>query len=136
VNRSFELSLTELAHRENVSLLAYSPLAMGQLTGKHRDGWAPGSRFAMFESWGARYRRPAVAQAAAAYGDLARTHGLSPAALAIAWCASRWFCASTIVGATTLAQLEEDIAAVDAALAPGLVEAIERVHAAHLEPAV
>ena len=135
VNRSFEQALTEITHHEKVALLAYSPLAFGQLTAKHRDGLAPNSRLALFDNFGARYRRPALAAAMQPYFDLAASLGISPATLALAWVNDRWFVGANIIGATTMAQLEEDIASAATTLPPDALAEIERIHAACLEPA-
>ena len=136
VNRVFEQALTEIAHHEKVMLLAYSPLAFGQLTGKHRDGLAPNSRLALFDSnFGTRYRRPSLAAAMQPYFDLAARLGISPATLALAWVNDRWFVASNIIGATTLEQLAENIASATTTLPAEAIAEIERIHAACLEPA-
>src|SRR5512144_2931715 len=86
VNRTYEHSHTEVTHHANVPLLAYSPLAFGQLTGKHRDGYAPTSRLALFDgkTFGTRYRRPRLASAMQPYFDLAAKLDMSPAMLALA----------------------------------------------------
>ena len=136
LNRSFEDAHTEVVHREKVALLAYSPLAFGQLSGKHRDGFAPNSRLALFEqTFGARYRRPGIPAAMAPYLKLADQLGMSPATLALAFVNDRWFVGSNIIGATTLEQLREDIASADVTLPADALAEIDRVHAAYLEPA-
>ena len=136
VNRSFEQALTEITHHERVALLAYSPLAFGQLTGKHRNGFAPDSRLALFEkNFGTRYRRPTLAAAMQPYFDLAAQLGITPATLALAWVNERWFVGSNIIGATTMAQLAEDIASAATTLSPDTLAEIERIHSAYLEPA-
>ena len=136
VNRTFEQSLTEIVHREKVSLLAYSPLAFGQLTGKHRDGYAPDSRLALFDNkFGIRYRRPGLAAAMQPYFDLAAKLGMSPATLALAWVNDRWFTGANIIGATTLEQLRENIASAAVTLPADAIAEIERIHNAYLEPA-
>ena len=103
--RHFETSLLdETCHRENVGLLAYSPLAFGQLTAKYLDDPQAKGRLTLFPAgWSPRYVRPATIAAASQYAALARAHGLTPAQLALAWCYSRWFVASTIIGATSVA---------------------------------
>ena len=137
VNRIYEHGQTEIAHYENIPLLAYSPLAFGQLTAKHRHGaFAPNSRLALFESsFGARYRRPALADAMQPYFDLAAQLGMTPATLALAWVNTRWFVGANIIGATTLAQLEENIKSDDVTLSPDVVAEIDRIHSVYLEPA-
>lgn len=112
LNRSFETGgLAEVCFREQVSLLAYSPLAFGHLSGKYlADPAAPG-RVREFPGFAKRYDKPNVPAALAAYKDLAAAHGLSLTQLALAFCYRRWCVASTIIGATSLAQLEENLAA-------------------------
>ena len=135
INRGFDGALAESSRREKVDLLAYSPLAFGLLTGKHLRGPAAGSRLALFDNFGARYRKPNVDEAVVAYADVASRHGLSLTQLALAFVRSRWFVASTIIGATTRAQLAENLASVDVTLAPEVVADIEHVHTRYPSPA-
>ena len=137
LNRSFESAHTEVVHHEKVALLAYSPLAFGQLTGKHRNGYAPNSRLAVFDgqTFGVRYRRPGIPAAMEPYFKLADALGISPATLALAFVNDRWFVGSNIIGATTLEQLREDIASADVTLPEDAIAEIDRIHAAYLEPA-
>jgi aryl-alcohol dehydrogenase-like predicted oxidoreductase len=112
VNRSFETGgLAEIALREQVGLLAYSPLAQGYLTGKYRDGALPaGSRKQLFQRL-QRYEGPGAAEAIASYLDLASELGVTPEHLALKFVDTRPWTTSTIIGATTMAQLEADLAA-------------------------
>lgn len=106
VNRTFEVSLAEVCDREQVGLLAYSPLAQGYLTGKYDHGALPaGSRKQLFNRLD-RYQKPGAAEAFVAYNELARQFGMEPALFAGAFVASRPFVTSSIVGATTEAQLD------------------------------
>lgn len=106
VNRTFEEDLEECCVREQVSLLAYSPLAQGYLTGKYRDGALPeGSRKQLFQRL-QRYEKPGAEETINAYVDLARKHGADPTEFAIKFCDSRDFIGSTIIGATSLEQLK------------------------------
>jgi aryl-alcohol dehydrogenase-like predicted oxidoreductase len=108
VSRMFDGDLAEASTRLNVPLLAYSPLAMGLLSGKYRGGAQPAhARLAKFADFGDRYKRPRVIAAAEDYCTVADKHGLSPAAMALAFVRGRFFAASTILGATSIAQLEE-----------------------------
>jgi len=110
VSRNVDNDLAEALYRERMSLLAYSPLAMGALTGKYADGARPaGARFMLFDGVGVRFRKPLVAEAVDAYAKLARRRGLSLVELALGYVRSRWFVGAMIIGATTLAQLEEDL---------------------------
>jgi aryl-alcohol dehydrogenase-like predicted oxidoreductase len=136
MNRSFEQALDEVCFRERVSLLAYSPLAFGQLSGKYVDDPQAAGRLNLFpKTWSPRYVRPNTYEGARRYRDLARAHGMSPATLALAWCYSRSFVASTIVGATSVDQLREDIDAYATRLSDDLVTAINMIHAELNNPA-
>ena len=127
--------LDETCYRENVSLLAYSPLAFGQLTGKYIDDPKAHGRLTIFPSnWSPRYVRPATVAAATRYAQLARDNGLTPTQLALAWCYSRWFVASTIIGATTLAQLKENIDAFDIQLPAEVIAQVDAIHASITNP--
>jgi aryl-alcohol dehydrogenase-like predicted oxidoreductase len=129
VNRSFEQGLDETCFRENVSLLAYSPLAFGQLTAKYTDDAKAHGRLTIFPpTWSPRYMRASVFEASKRYAALAREHGLTPAQLALAWCYSRNFVASTIIGATNLTQLKENIDALDVRLSDEVMAGINRIH--------
>jgi aryl-alcohol dehydrogenase (NADP+) len=112
VSRSADLGLAEALFREKMSLLAYSPLAAGMLSGKYLGGARPANtRHTLFEDAGVRFRKPIVQEAIEAYAKLATRRGLSLVQLALGYVKSRWFVGAMIVGATTMAQLEEDIAA-------------------------
>ena len=114
VNRTFEDGgLEEVCVREDVSLLAYSPLAQGYLTGKYRNGALPeGSRKQLFDRM-QRYESPQGLAALDSYFELAEQHGLDPAQLALKFCDSRAFMGSTIIGATSMEQLKICIDAFD-----------------------
>ncbi|MCA1854566.1 aldo/keto reductase [Massilia oculi] len=129
--RLFETSLMdEACYREGISLLAYSPLAFGQLSAKYLDDPQARGRLTVFpKNWSPRYVRPSVLAATAEYAALARAHGLTPAQMALAWCYSRRFVASTIIGATSLAQLEENIDAGELVLPPAVLAGIDEIHA-------
>jgi aryl-alcohol dehydrogenase-like predicted oxidoreductase len=128
LNRSFEVGLAEIAHRENVGLLAYSPMAFGTLSGKYAEGARPaGARLTLFKEY-TRYSNPRAASAIAAYVDLAHRHGLSPAAMALAFVTARPFVTSNIIGATSPIQLEENLASADLTLDAEVLDAIEEIH--------
>jgi len=131
LNRSFEVGLAEVAHREDVGLLAYSPTACGALTGKYLDDPdAPGKMVTM-KDYFFRYRSERHGQAVRDYVALARAYGLDPAQMAIAFARSRPFVTSVIVGASSLGQLEENLAAADIALPDDLVAALDAAYARH-----
>lgn len=135
LNRVFEYGLAEVCHRERVGLLAYSPLAFGHLSGKYLDNPAAAGRLTAFESFGQRYGKPNVQPAVAAYAALARRHGMSPARLALGFVYHRWCVASTIIGATTLAQLEENLAAWRDRPDAELLAEIDAIHLRYTNPA-
>lgn len=135
LNRTYEVGLAEVCHREQVSLLAYSPLAFGHLTGKYLDNPSAPGRVTKFAGFGQRYEKPGVAQALSAYVRLAREHGLTPTQLALAFVHSRWFVASVILGASTQKQLEENLDACDIALSEEVLAEIDRLYLIHGSPA-
>jgi len=134
LNRSFETGLAEISLREEVGLLAYSPLGQGTLTGKYLNGARPaGARGTLFGRL-ERYQGPGAEDAIAAYGQCARDHGLSPVQLALKFCDTRPFVASTLIGATTMDQLKENIAAFDTPWSDDLEKAVNDLHIAHRSP--
>ncbi len=142
VNRSLENGLDETMHRLGVSLLAYSPLAFGLLTGKYDatglDGpGAPAGRLALYDSMKKqRWGRPESLVAARRYNQLARDHGLSPTQLALAFCYTKWQVASTIIGVTSLAQLDECLDAWGIALTEPVLQAIDAIRHEMRDPAI
>ncbi|MGN8133344.1 NADP(H)-dependent aldo-keto reductase [Paraburkholderia sp. 22099] len=132
LNRTYEVGLSEYAHRDNIGLLAYSPLAFGWLSGKYEGGARPaGARISLFERF-QRYSKPQSIQATTRYVELAKRHGLSPAQFALAFVNSRPFLTSNLIGATSLDQLRENIASADVELP---VEALAEIDALHeLQP--
>lgn len=135
IMRQYEISLSEITLKEKVSLLVYSPLAMGVLTGKYLGGALPkGSRFDYSNRNHPRYN-PAHAQPAIqAYVYLAKKHNLDPAQLAIAFVASQPLVTSTIIGATTLEQLKADIGAADVTITPEIQAEIAALYAQYPDP--
>jgi len=128
LNRTFEVGLAEVAIRERVGLMAYSPLAFGVLTGKYLDGKRPeGARLTRFDRF-KRYSAPAAEVATSAYVALAGEHGLEPAAMALAFVHRQPFLAATIVGATGPEQLKANLATADLELSPAVLEGIEAIH--------
>lgn len=142
ISRALENGLDETMHRLDVSLLAYSPLGFGLLTGKYDASGIEGpdapkdGRIARYESvrkqrWG----RPEALVAARRYNQLARDHGMTPARLALAFCYTKWQVASTIIGVTTKAQLDEDLDAWGTTLSPELLAEIDRIRWEMRDPA-
>jgi len=134
VNRAFEVEQSETAHREQVGLLAYSPLGQGYLTGKYEDGAEPpGARRTLFGHMG-RYESKTGLAAISAYVQLAQTHGLDPAQMALQFVNTRPFVTSNIIGATTLEQLETNLDSVNVGLSGELLEKIETIHRTYTNP--
>ena len=134
VNRLFEIGLAEIAHREGVELLAYSPLGMGLLTGKYYGGAKPANaRLTLFSRF-IRYSTQGAQAAADAYVDIARRHGLDPAQMALSFVNDRPFLGANIIGATTMEQLKADIASIDVELSEAVMKEIEAVHRANPNP--
>lgn len=136
LDRQFEIGLAEVAMRENVGLIGFSPLHSGLLTGKY-DPAAPqklaGSRSSLFAGFEARFK-PAVLRAAAAYAALARDHAIEPAHLALAFARQRPFTTSVLMAASSAAQLEGNLAGIDLVLPREVLKAIDAVHDAHPNP--
>jgi aryl-alcohol dehydrogenase-like predicted oxidoreductase len=141
-NRTFDNAMDESCHRLKVSLLAYSPLAFGALTGKYDqtgfegEGAPANARIGKYESvrkqrWG----RESSLTAAKLYNQLARDNGMSPTQMALAFCYKRWCVASTIIGVTSVAQLEENVKAWDTTLSAEVLTAIDAIRLVHRDPA-
>ncbi len=129
LNRSYEVGMSEISLRENIPLLAYSPLAFGVLSGKYRHGAMPeNSRLALFERF-KRYTKPQGFAAVERYAKIAEDAGLSLTALSLAFVTGRAFVASNIIGATTMEQLRENIASAEVVLPDDVLEAVDAVHA-------
>lgn len=134
VNRTYEVGLAEIGLREDVGLLAYSALAQGYLTGKYRDGALPaGARKTLFDRLN-RYEKPGAEEAINAYLDLAAELGIAPSQLAIAFARSRSFMTSVILGATSLAQLEHDLASLEVTITPEIEKKITAIFQKHGSP--
>lgn len=134
VNRTFEIGLAETCVREDVALLAYSPLGQGYLTGKYLDGARPaGARTTLFNR-GQRYEGPGAEGALRAYVELAARHGMSGAELALRFCMSRPFMGSVILGATSLEQLAHALDACEQGWSDELERAVETIHATAPNP--
>ncbi len=135
LNRSYEIGLAEIAHRQQVGLLAYSPLGFGVLSGKYLQGQQPaGARLTLWGNYFTRYTKPLAQQVTQQYVELARQHQLDPAQMALAYVNSRPFLTSTIIGATTLEQLKTNIASADVVLSEEVLKGIEAIHETHPNP--
>jgi len=135
VNRMFDGDLAEASRRENIPLLAYSPLAMGLLTAKLKSKpWPAATRLEKFKDFGERYKRPRVLAAAAEYQKLADRHGVPLAGIALAFAMGRFFTASTIIGATSTTQLEELSGFFEYRLPKAIQDEIEAINAVYPSP--
>jgi len=136
LSRNVDNDLAETLFRENMTLLAYSPLAAGILSGKYIGGEKPeGARFTLFDSLGIRFRKPMVSEAVDAYSALAKRQGQTLVQLALGYVASRWFVGASIIGATTMAQLKEDLAAAQLKLDAPTLDAIREIQLRFPNPA-
>ena len=134
LNRTYEIGLAEVSMRERCGLLAYSPLGFGVLSGKYLGGArVPEARLTLFPEY-RRYSNARAVSATERYVQLAHAHGLDPAQMALAYVNTRPFLTSTIIGATTMDQLRNNIASVDLRLTPAVIEAIETIHAEDANP--
>ncbi|PIP91409.1 MAG: NADP(H)-dependent aldo-keto reductase [Bdellovibrionales bacterium CG12_big_fil_rev_8_21_14_0_65_38_15] len=135
LNRLFEVGLAEFSYREKVGLLAYSPLAFGMLTGKYDNGAKPkNARLTLFDRF-TRYNNEKAKEAAKDYNDLAKSVGLTPAQMALAFVTSRHFTTSNIIGATTMAQLAENLSSATVNLSEDVLNEIEKIYALNPNPA-
>ena len=135
LNRSYEIGNAEISHRENVGLLAYSPLGFGVLSGKYLNNQMPAD--ARITKWPQyeRYSSPQGIAATQAYVDLAIKHDLDPAQMALAFVNAQPFVTSNIIGATTMTQLESNLKSVDIRLSDEVREGIAQIHQQHPNPA-
>lgn len=135
LNRTYEIGMSEIAHYEGVGLLAYSPLAFGYLTGKFRHGASPANARVTLFSRFSRYSNPQSEWATEQYAQLAEQHGLSLTQLALAFIKQQFFVTSTIIGATNLDQLKENIQAFEIDLSEEILKGIEAIHRQQPNPA-
>lgn len=135
LNRTFEVGLAEIAMREQCGLLAYSPLAFGMLSGKYENGARPSNaRISLFSRF-TRYTNLQSEAACVRYVALAREHGLDPAQMALAFVTAQPFVTSNIIGATSLTQLDSNLASSELTLSAEVLKSIEAIHKAHPNPA-
>jgi aryl-alcohol dehydrogenase-like predicted oxidoreductase len=134
LNRLFEVGLTEVCMRENVGLMAYSPLGFGFLTGKYLNGYPDNSRLKLFPNF-IRYNNPNCFKATHLYKELAEANNLTLTQMALAFVKQQPFVTSTIIGATTMDQLKEDIAAFDVTLTSQINSEINKIQESIPNPA-
>ncbi len=135
LNRTYEMGMSEIAHYEGVGLLAYSPLAFGYLTGKFRHGARPANARVTLFSRFSRYSNPESESATEQYAQLAEQHGLTLTQMALAFIKQQFFVTSTIIGATNVAQLKENIDAFEINLSEEVLHGIEAIHRQQPNPA-
>lgn len=135
LSRQFETGLAEMSIREDMPLLAYSPMAFGMLSGKYLDGNKPsGARLTLFDRF-TRYDSPQSLAATKAYAEIAEQQGISLAQMSLAFVCQQPFVASCLIGATTMTQLKENIDAVDITLSDEVLAEIDAVHNCYPDPA-
>lgn len=134
LNRLFEAGLSEMCFREDVGLLAYSPMAFGMLSGKYLQGMQPHYRMALFPQYG-RYNSEKCKEATQLYQEIAQNHGLSLSQMSLAFVNQQAFVTSTIIGATTIEQLKENIDSIDVVLSDEIIAEINAVQAIIPDPA-
>ncbi len=129
LNRTFEIGLAEICHREQIAMLPYSPTAFGLLSGKfHRGEDTPQDRMNQFAAQLPRYKGETAWEATGHYLAIAEKHGLNPIQMALAFVNDRSFVCSNIIGATSLKQLSENIDSIDVQLSSEALQEIEAVH--------
>jgi aryl-alcohol dehydrogenase-like predicted oxidoreductase len=134
LNRIFEIALAEVVQRENIAMLAYSPLGFGVLSGKYlKGGNSQNSRLRKFKKFN-RYSNQQAVKATQAYVKLANEYELEPAQMALAYLKSKDFITSTIIGATSLAQLKQNIDSFKLRLSEEILEKIEKIHIQYPNP--
>lgn len=132
--RLYDTDMAELSHHEDITLLAFSPLACGILTGKYQNGAIPeASRMTLNPGMSGR-KSARVFGAVDAYLDIAARHGLDLVHLALAWCVQRPFPTIPIFGATTMAQLQTVLAGLDVTLSDEVLDEVSKAHRAHPMP--
>ena len=134
LNRLYEIGLSEIGMREKVGLLAYSPLGFGFLTGKHLDSIIPGSRLGLFPQF-SRYSNENCIKATKLYKELANQNELSLTQMALAFVNQQDFVTATIIGATTMEQLNENINAFDVVLSTEIINEINKIQELFPNPA-
>lgn len=129
LNRSYEIGLAEFAHRSDIGLLAYSPMAGGSLSGKYLNNNQPeDARLTLHKNYFYRYTTPGVVSAVEKYVAVAKAFAMDPAGMALAFVNQQPFVTSTIIGATNLVQLEANIKSTELELSEELLKAIENIH--------
>jgi len=135
INRVAEFGVTEILFREKIGFFAYSPLAFGHLTGKYITNPQAKGRVTLFKGYAKRFDKPGVANTLTAYSKLAKKNKLSMTQMALSFVYHQWFMTSTVVGATNMQQLKENLNAYRLKLSEQILEEIEYIHLCHMNPA-
>ena len=133
LNRTYEIGLAEVSHRENMGLLAYSPLGFGILSGKYINANPSDARLTLYDHF-TRYTNAEGKHATELYVNLAQEYGYSPSQMALAFVNTRPFVTANIIGATNMQQLKENIDSINVSLNDEVVEKIEQLHQQHPNP--
>ncbi|MBP0013931.1 MAG: aldo/keto reductase [Roseofilum sp. SBFL] len=133
-NRIFEIYLSESCRFHKLGLLAYSPLAFGHLTGKYMQTIPQKSRLKLFPGFDQRYQKPNFEKAVSAYVKIAQKFALTPLQMALAFVRSRWFVTSTIIGCSSLEQLQENINTIEIQISQEIIAEINAVHSIYPNP--
>ena len=135
LNRTFEVGLAEIAIREEIGLLAYSPLASGYLSGKYKNGARPANaRITLDPNFWGRYEKPNTEAAVEAYDEIAKKYNLVLSEMALKFCEIQKFMTSVIIGATTMEQLQSNIRSIDVKLTNEIIEDINKVQQLYPNP--
>lgn len=134
LNRLFEVGLAEMCYRENVGLLAYSPLGFGMLSGKHLNGISPNSRIDLFPQF-VRYNNENSKKATHLYQKLALENDLTLTQMALAFVQQQQLVTSTIIGATSLHQLDDNIKTHNIILSNEILTEINKIQELVPDPA-
>jgi aryl-alcohol dehydrogenase-like predicted oxidoreductase len=134
LNRKDEIGLTEIYHRENIGLFPYSPMGMGTLSGKYLDKKPANARLTLFPQY-SRYSNAQAIEATLKYCKIAERYNLQPAQMALAFVKMQPFVTSTIIGATSIEQLEQNIGSIDVTLSEEIIKEINEVHESIPNPA-
>ena len=135
INRVAEFGITEILFRENLSFFAYSPLAFGHLTGKYISNPKERGRVNLFTGYSKRFNKPGVNTAVKAYKKISQKYELDMTEMALSFVYHQWFITSTIIGATNMQQLQQNLSAYKLELSSEILNEIDQTHLRHMNPA-
>ena len=135
LNRTYEIGLAEISIRDEIGLLAYSPLASGFLTGKYRNNSLPkNSRIERDGNFWTRYNKPNRENAVEEYYQISKKYNLDMAQMSLKFCEIQPFVTSVIIGATTMQQLKTNIESVNVKLSDEILKSINNVQKLYPNP--